>query len=840
MAQGPQQNGVGTTFAATGCPDGEMLAQMAQLGADVPDGQWLERHLSNCPSCLAHFLDACQPSPVPKIPDVRVVSEIGRGRFGVVYKAWWLKHVPQIVALKILSGASAMEINRFDREIAVLRKIDSPHIVKCLDAGVTGESHYLVMDYILGAHLDEYLKDQTESLSEKLAVFERVCNAVADAHARGVVHRDLKPGNILVNDRGEPHILDFGICSVDHDCGTSWDKMTITRHGDVIGTLKYMSPEQAWGGVAGAVDERSDLWSLGIILYEIATDGGYPYSLKGTPEKPPHEALLESIRRDLPQLPKLDHLPRGKQLETLIERCLTWEPANRISSARALADDVKRYLAEKQIETRPLGMFSRLRRLAVGAAARSRWSFAAVFVAIVGITLWMSTFLFSVSWRVTASPFAGTGASAAIGTTMGATDERIVIVGLSDATVPAMIEYAAQQGLAGVTASAPTWRGVHAHMHDRLLAARPKAVVWDYYFRSPRSADESFAESILALENAGIPVVIAAMAYDREGKPDLSPTLCNKLGRRLRHGAIVARDMVKCPGEFIIAIQPKPGVVVPSLALSTLAAVLHPDTRLDLDWPSRDEPIHLLYELEPGAYLRKRDLIHPTTSFEAGRRQPYVRPTDLLASLTVDLSEPAYWEARLVSYESLLTGTREEIETHVRGKIVLFGDMRKSRFGFRADRYPVRYGTKVVDDVPGSYLQADAIAGLLDGRYWRAAFPLAPATFLTMLVLASIGCLLPIRLAAMKALGAAAGRRLAWSAIGLMAVVSFAVMIGTGHVLTVHAGMAGFALAVPMIGSLWVELARNRHRVLERNRRAIEGFGLDSDGTMTVAPRRRS
>ncbi|MCH7995637.1 MAG: protein kinase, partial [Planctomycetes bacterium] len=506
---------------------------MAQLGADVPDGQWLERHLSDCPRCLTNFLDACQPSPVPHIPDVRVVSEIGRGRFGVVYKAWWLKHAPQIVALKILSGASAMEINRFDREIAVLRKIDSPHIVKCLDAGVTGESHYFVMDYVLGTHLDEYLKDQTENLSEKLAVFERVCDAVADAHARGVVHRDLKPGNILINDRGEPHILDFGICSVDHDCGTSWDKMTITRHGDVIGTLKYMSPEQAWGGVAGAVDERSDLWSLGIILYEIATDGGYPYSLRGTPEKPPHEALLDSIRRDLPQLPKLDHLPRGKQLETLIERCLTWEPGNRISSARALANDVKRYLAEKQIETRPLGMFYRLRRLAVGAAARSRWSFAAVFVAFVGVTLWMSTFLFSVSWRVTESPFAGSAAFAARGTAMGAADERIVIVGIGDATIPVVIDYASEQGLPGVTESVPTWRGVHARVHERLLAARPRAIVWDYYFRSPRSADGSFAESVLALENAGIPVVLAAMAHDEKGKPDLSPILCNKLGRRL-------------------------------------------------------------------------------------------------------------------------------------------------------------------------------------------------------------------------------------------------------------------------------------------------------------------
>ena len=838
MAVSSQHNMIGANGLRTACPDAAVLRRLAKESAVSPETDRLEQHLADCPTCLARFLDACAPSPTPRIPDVRVINEIGRGRFGVVYKAWWLKNRPRIVALKILSGASDMEIHRFDREIAVLRKIDSPHIVKCLDAGVTDQSHYFVMDYVLGTHLDEYLNDHTESLAEKLAVFERVCEAVADAHARGVVHRDLKPRNILVDNRGEPHILDFGICSVDHDCGTSWDKLTITRHGDVIGTLKYMSPEQAWGGVAGAIDDRSDLWSLGIMLYEIATDGGYPYSLKGTPDKPPHEALLESIRRDLPQLPKLDHLPRGKQLETLIERCLTWEPAHRMSSARALADDVKRYMNDKRIKTKPLGLSYRLKRLAVGAAARSRWSFAAVFVAIVGITVWMSTFLFNVGWQVTGHRFQGVNASTADGAAFGAAADRIVIVALSDATIPAVLEYAKREGLAGVTESVPTWRGVHARIHERLLSTRPKAVVWDYYFRSPRPADESFSRSILALENAGIPVVVAALSHDVEGKPDLSPTLCEMLGRRLRHGAIVARDMVKCPGEFIMAIQPKPGVTIPSLALTTLAAVLHPNTRLDLDWPSRDDPVHLFYEFEPGAYLRERDFIYPTTSFEAGRRQQQVRSTDLLASITVELSDPQRWAERTVSYETMLTGKQDEIEALVFDKIVLFGDLRTPHFGFRADRFPVRYGAKVVEGVPGSYLQADAISSLLEGRYQRAAFPLRPATLLAILVLASIGCLLPIRLAVMKSLHTTAGRRLAWGGMGLMAVLSFVVMVGTGNIITVHAGMAGFSFAVPMVGSLWVELARNRHRVLETNRRAIEGFGLDSDGTVTLAPRR--
>jgi len=287
------------------CPVDQELARYTQNELNREQTRVVDRHLSQCRRCLDRFVDLGRRSTVPDIPGCRIVKELGRGRFGIVYKAWSLSGTPKIVALKILSYPGEMESSRFEREIAVLKRIDSSGVVKCLDAGISGDAQYLIMDFVEGVHLDEYLSQSCRSMTDKLVVFQKVCRAVADAHAVGVVHRDLKPRNILVDESGQPHVLDFGICLVEPSDWSSWLHETITHAGDVIETLRYMSPEQAWGGVAGAIDERSDLWALGIILYEIVTDGGYPYPLIGAPDQPVHEALLNRIRKELPHLPKL-------------------------------------------------------------------------------------------------------------------------------------------------------------------------------------------------------------------------------------------------------------------------------------------------------------------------------------------------------------------------------------------------------------------------------------------------------------------------------------------------------------------------------------------------------
>ncbi len=822
------------------CPDSARLERHARTELGPEEAGLLDRHLAECRACLGRYLELTRRSPAPDIPDCHIVSEIGRGRFGVVYKAWRLNERPGIVALKVLSGNGEMERSRFDREIAVLKRINSPSVVKCLDAGVTDAAVYFIMDYVQGVHLDEYLASSTTDLVAKLTVFQRVCRAVADAHAAGVVHRDLKPRNILIDADGQPHVFDFGICALETPDWSSWARRTITQAGDIIGTLRYMSPEQAWGGVAGAVDERSDIWSLGIMLYEIVTGGDYPYSLAGTDEKPPHEHLLEQIRKELPRLPRLEFLPRGRDLEVLLERCLAWEPQHRIQSVAQLGDDLARYCKGWRIKTKPLWIPYRLKRVAVGAATRSRWTFAAVFMALLAITLWATVYLFNVGWQVSGpphQPMVNTDAAAA---QADHARNAIVVVGVFDDTVEAVVSWASRHGLDGVGTDVTSWRAVHGHLMERLVSAQPRVVVWDYFFRTPQADDVHFVDGLTRLEESGVPVVLAVSRYGPGGRPDLSEGITGPLGPRLRHGGIVARDMVERPGEFVLAIRQPDATVVPGLALATLAAVLHPDARLDLEWSSRQRMISLLYELQPGAYLRQRDRIELTSTFKAGKRQTSVAPDDILGCRRFTLKEPQHWANRTVPYQTLLSCPDADLQTQVSGKLVIVGDLRKPRPAFAADRHRVKYGRSIAQDVPGCHLLADAVAGMLDGGYIRSAFPLAPPTFLSMMLVGLVGCLLPIRLATIRRFHFPHYRRLVWVALLGLAPACWLVMVIARSYAGVHLGMAGFSLLIPMAGSLLVESARNRHRILDSKRRGFDSLAMPTDGTITLASKPRT
>lgn len=822
--------------AEVGCPQSATLLAYSKDDLAPEETTAVEQHLSTCKTCLERYLEVAQPRAVVNIPDCHIVKEIGRGRFGVVYKAWWLNDEPQLVALKVSNQVSAPEERRFEREIAVLKKITSPGIVRCLDSGQVEGTCYFVMDLVQGLHLDDYFESSCSELTEKLTVFRRVCVAVAEAHALGIIHRDLKPKNIVVTPDGQPHILDFGICSIEAKDWSSWDPQTITHVGDVIGTLKYMSPEQAWGGVSGPVQEQSDIWSLGVMLYELVTDGGYPYSIRSTRDKPAPEALLERIRKELPQLPRLEHLPRGRELETLLERCLTWESRCRIDSARELADDLERYCEGTHIKTKPLSLLYRLNRLAVGGATRTRWLFSAAFILVAVATLWISVPLFGVGWYTTGFPFAGQAAAQAP-LSLEQVRGHILVGGVFDDTVARVVQYAADSQIDGVTADVRTWRAVHAHLLQRLVAARPKAVVWDYYFRTPQAHDAELAAGIAELEQAGVPVVLASHSYRPDGTPELSANIMELLRGRVRHGTIYARDMVERPREFVLAYRRPNKTIVPSLALVTLAAVCHPHTLLEIEWSGRNRWLDLLYRVNPGVYLRGRDRIELSKVYASRHAQNGVGIGDMMGCCTFALTPPEQWERQTVPYEQLLSCPLEKLQILVKDKVLLIGDLRTRRFGFTPDRHSVRYGVSVVDDVPGSYLLADAIAGVLARRYVRLVFALPPSALMLAVFLAAVGCLLPIKLATWGQFGQARYRRAVETILVGLSLTALCVMIVTKSCVGVCTGFVGFALLLPLAGSFWVEFARNRHRFLEHNKRAIDELRFGPIETATLRSR---
>ncbi len=320
-------------------------------------------------------LEAECRGPVPeRIGPYAILGILGQGGMGVVYRARQIEPINRVVALKLLHHGldSAQVVSRFEAERQTLALMDHPHIAKVLDAGSDDRGHlYFVMELVRGIPITDFCQANQSSLEERLELQRTVCLAVQHAHQKGIIHRDLKPSNILVtlhDGRPHPKLIDFGIAKALAEGRDQCSGMT--QAGQLIGTLEYMSPEQAAGGSA-RMDTRSDVYSLGVILYELVT-GELPYEVKG-------RTTLEALRAISADPPRRLKCRRGAcgrpdgELETIILKALEKDPERRYSSAGALAEDLQRYLTKQPILARPPSTAYQLRKL----IARHRGGFAA-------------------------------------------------------------------------------------------------------------------------------------------------------------------------------------------------------------------------------------------------------------------------------------------------------------------------------------------------------------------------------------------------------------------------------------------------------------------------------
>ncbi len=270
---------------------------------------------------------------------------IGVGGMGEVYRAWD-PDLERFVALKYLRSGDPELVERLLREARAQARVDHPGVCKVYEVGVDDGRPFIAMQYVDGPLLSEAAP--TMSLEQKVLTMLKVAEAVQAAHSAGLVHRDLKPGNIKleVSDDGElhPFVLDFGIARLQEVAG-------LTATGQVLGTPGYLSPEQARGEVS-RLDRRSDIFSLGVILYELVS-GKRPF------EGDSGAAVLVKLLQEepLPLRRRSPHLPRD--LETVVMRCLEKEPERRYPSARELADDLGRFLRGEPILARPRTLVER-------------------------------------------------------------------------------------------------------------------------------------------------------------------------------------------------------------------------------------------------------------------------------------------------------------------------------------------------------------------------------------------------------------------------------------------------------------------------------------------------
>lgn len=395
--------------------DASALLAEDRGGAGVLDREW--------PAAWFGF-DAPGSRPeehVPQaIPGYRVIRRVGVGGMGVVYEAEQ-EHPRRTVALKVMrtATASADAVRRFELEVQVLGRLQHPGIAQIFGAGTfetdAGRQPFLAMEFVQGEPLTRYADDRSLTTRERLELVASTCDAVQHAHQRGVIHRDLKPGNILVvgeenqpsttsqpgaadestsamrrragrtlGATGRPKILDFGVArAIDLDTDRS---LRHTTAGQIVGTVPYMSPEQA---ASDELDTRSDVYALGVVAFELLT-GRLPYDVR---DKPPFEAA-RVIREEEPMaLSTIDRRLAG-DVETIVGKALEKDRARRYQSASEFAADIRRHLRDEPIAARPHSAWYHIRKL----ARRHRvavWSMAlACLAVVVGVTA-VSVALFS-------------------------------------------------------------------------------------------------------------------------------------------------------------------------------------------------------------------------------------------------------------------------------------------------------------------------------------------------------------------------------------------------------------------------------------------------------------
>ena len=310
----------------------------------------------------------------------QIVKELARGGMGAVYLARRVSDLREVALKVMLAGEDAdeREIERFRREIDANRELAHPHVVELLDSGREDRLLYYTMELLEGGSLDQLAGDDRLSVESRVALMEKVARAVGYAHGKGVIHRGLKPQNVMLTAEGEPKVTDFGLAR------SLFNQDRLTKSGATLGTPKYMAPEQVRGETR-TTDQRCDVWALGVMLYELLS-GQLPFAADELPQLY-HKILHEPPRVNLKEL--VPDATGG--LVSVIDRCLEKTPADRYRDADELADDLREWLETGLVRVHGQSASSRVWR---GLARRSPKVWAPMLVGLLvlvgapGIVAW--------------------------------------------------------------------------------------------------------------------------------------------------------------------------------------------------------------------------------------------------------------------------------------------------------------------------------------------------------------------------------------------------------------------------------------------------------------------
>src|SRR5882757_3714259 len=365
----------------TGCVLEAAIGVSADVVAGVGDpGRAADVRGENANAASKNKKSARAAELLGELGDYELLEEIGRGGQGVVFRARQ-KSLNRIVALKVIrlgQWASKAHLKRFRLEAEAAARLEHPGIVPIHEVGERDGSCYFSMKFVEGGQLDEVARREPMPIRRAVELITKVARTVHYAHEHGILHRDIKPGNILLDAKGEPHLTDFGLARLVES------ESSVTHTLDILGTPSYMAPEQAVGNNT-AVSNATDVYGIGAVLYQLLT--GHPPFAGG--------ATYETIRLLLdtePRQPRLLNPKIDRDLSTICLKCLEKDPKRRYSSALALAEDLERWLKHEPIRARRTGVFTRtakwVRRNPTTTVLMA--ALVGLAAAIVGVMVWKS------------------------------------------------------------------------------------------------------------------------------------------------------------------------------------------------------------------------------------------------------------------------------------------------------------------------------------------------------------------------------------------------------------------------------------------------------------------
>src|SRR5437588_5181073 len=346
-------------------------------------GSFLE---SPAPNLVATVDEPVSERPGTRIGPYKLLQQIGEGGMGTVFMAEQIEPVQRKVALKVIKAGmdSRQVIARFEAERQALAMMDHVNIARVFDGGATAAGRpYFVMELVHGVPITRYCDDNHLTPRERLELFVPVCQAIQHAHQKGIIHRDVKPSNVMVtlyDGKPVPKVIDFGVAKATEQKLT--ERTLFTQYGTMVGTLEYMSPEQAEMSALG-VDTRSDIYSLGVLLYELLT-GSTPLT-RARMKEAAYAEILRMIKEEEPPKPsprlsdsgvalasiaaqrhmepaKLAKLVRG-ELDWIVMKTLEKDRNRRYETASGFAADVQRYLNDEAVQACPPSALYRFQKL---------------------------------------------------------------------------------------------------------------------------------------------------------------------------------------------------------------------------------------------------------------------------------------------------------------------------------------------------------------------------------------------------------------------------------------------------------------------------------------------